>query len=111
MTFEQKFKKIKAKFDVADTSVLTKEFALQVVMMDEDCGGIYYIAYKNGEFAVEPYNYYDFTAEIIGNATEIDKVITGRCNAERAVNAGKVIVNGDIADVIAVASTVKKSKA
>ncbi|MBQ8827731.1 MAG: hypothetical protein IJZ90_01135 [Clostridia bacterium] len=111
MTFEQRFSKIKAKFAEADTSVITKPFAIQIVMSDEDCGGIYYIAYRNGVFACEPYNYYEHTAEIIGPAAEIEKVICGRCGAEKAAAAGKVIINGLMDDIITLAATVKKPAA
>ena len=68
---------------------------------------LYRFAYQKGNFACEPYNYCEHTAEVIGPVAEIEKVITGRCGAEKAVAAGKVIINGLMDDVLSLAASKK----
>ena len=71
MTFEKKFASLKTKFDKADLKKLPDDFAIQLTMTDEDCGGIFYIANKNGAFSVEPYDYKDNSAAVTGTAAAI----------------------------------------
>ena len=59
MTFIEKFTELKEKYGAVDESKLSESFAIQVEMTDEDCGGKFYVAYVNGVFAVEPYDYHD----------------------------------------------------
>lgn len=111
MIFEKKFQEFKDKFAAADTSKFASPFAMQVNMTDEDCGGIFYIAYVDGVFSVEPYDYVDRTSEIVGLSTEIKKVFSGRIGLEKAIAEGKVTVYGNPADVAALQASVKKPAA
>ena len=108
MIFEKKFQEFKEKFSTADTSKLTESFAMQVNMTDEDCGGIFYIAYIDGVFCVEPYDYVDRSSEIIGLSTEIKKVFSARIGLAKAIAEGKVAVYGNQDDVFYVQSVLKK---
>ena len=54
MTYMEKFEEIKAKFKNLNKAATKEEFAMQVTMTDEDCSGIFYIAYIDRNFAVEP---------------------------------------------------------
>ncbi len=82
MTFIEKFESLKKKLMKADVSKLTEQFAFQVNMTDEDCGGIFYIAYINGVFAVEPYDYCDRTALLTGLSADIAKLASGKIEVE-----------------------------
>ncbi len=108
MIFEKKFQEFKDKFADANLKELSGQFAMQVNMTDEDCGGIFYIANIDGVFSVEPYDYIDRTSEIIGLSTEIKKVFSSRIGLEKAINEGKVTVYGNPADVAAVQAILKK---
>ena len=104
MTFEKKFASLKTKFDKADLKKLPDDFAIQLTMTDEDCGGIFYIANKNGAFSVEPYDYKDNSAAVTGTAAAIAKLGTGTVDSSLSIN-------GDAAVVEALAGAYKKPAA
>ena len=111
MTFEKKFAEFKEKLAQADVSKLENPFAMQVNMTDEDCGGIFYVAFIGGCLSVEPYDYVDRTSEIIGLSTEIKKVFSARIGLEKALSEGKVIINGTVDDTRALQNALKKPTA
>ena len=78
MTFQEKFDEIKnAYYPRVDLKKLTRDFAIQVTMSDEDCGGTFYIAYINGIFAIEPYDYHDNTAMVDALSADLAAVLDG----------------------------------
>lgn len=92
MTFEKKFASLKTKFDKADLKKLPDDFAIQLTMTDEDCGGIFYIANKNGAFSVEPYDYKDNSAAVTGTAAAIAKLGTGTVDSSLSINGDATVV-------------------
>ena len=109
MTFEKKFTEFKEKIALADVSKLENPFAMQVNMTDEDCGGIFYVAFIDGELSIEPYDYVDRTSEIVGLSTEIKKVFSARIGLEKALSEGKIVINGAVEDTLAIQKALKKS--
>ncbi|MBS7299374.1 MAG: SCP2 sterol-binding domain-containing protein [Eubacteriales bacterium] len=107
MTFEQAFLKIKAKFDNADTSKLTNEFAIQVNMTDEDCGGAFYIQYTDGKLFVEPYDYRDNTADVTLNRADLNKILDKKLSVATALESNRLYINGNAEDFIAAAGVIK----
>ncbi len=107
MTFEQAFLKIKAKFDNADTSKLTNEFAIQVNMTDEDCGGAFYIQFTDGKLFVEPYDYRDNTADVTLARQDLNKILDKKLSIATALETGRLYINGNSEDFAAAASVVK----
>ena len=101
MTFEKKFDALKKKFDKADTKKFNEDFAIQVVMTDEDCGGIFYIANIDGNYAVEPYDYVDRTANVIAKAADVAKLADG-------VIAKTLVVEGNDKNIKDLAASLKK---
>jgi len=95
MDFIKRFEKIKEKFNSAETANLTSDFAIQVNMTDEDCGGAFYVANIDGVFSVEPYDYIDHTAMVTAPAAEFEKLIGRRIGFDTAVNSGKVVIDGN----------------
>ena len=74
MTYIEKFDSLKEKFAKVDTKKLSKDFAIQFTMTDEDCNGIFYIANIDGVYSVEPYDYVDNTATVTATAANIAKL-------------------------------------
>lgn len=107
MTFEQAFLKIKAKFDNADLSNLKNEFAIQVNMTDEDCGGAFYIQFADGKLFVEPYDYRDNTADVTLNRQDLNKILDKKLSVATALEGGRLYINGNAEDFILAASVVK----
>lgn len=108
MTFIEKFNQIKKKYGKIDESKLTENFAVQIEMTDEDCGGIFYIANMNGPFAVEPYDYYDNTASVKISSAVLEKILSCKADPMAEFSAGKIKVEGDISHALLVAELMKK---
>lgn len=108
MTFEQAFDKIKEKFVAADASK-TADFAMQITLTDEDCGGTLYAAVKGGVLAVEPYDYRDNTSVLNITKSALLAVLSGRSSLDKAVNNGEAVIYGDAANMAALKSTIKKA--
>lgn len=99
MTFEERFEKISTKFKKADISHLTNDFAIQVNLLDEDCGGIFYIANIGGSFSVEPYDYYDHTSMLSIMADDFMKIAAGTLSIDNGIAKGRFTVEGNISDI------------
>ena len=96
MTFEDKFEKFSLKLDEADKSTISEDFAVQVNLTDEDCGGAFYIAYMDGTFSVEPYDYCDHTAMLTTTADDFQKIISGKLSIDNGIESGRFCVDGNI---------------
>ena len=96
MTFIEKFEEIKKKIGKPDISRLTENFAIQINLTDEDCGGAFYIAYTDGELAIEPYDYHDNTASVSIRAKDLIDIITGKLDALAAIMTGILDVYGNV---------------
>lgn len=102
MTFEKKFETLKKSLVKADAKKLTENFAFQVNMTDEDCGGTFYIANLDGSLAVEPYDYKDNTAMLTGLSADVAKLAKGEV---------AVAVEGNVAQVEMFAKSFSKPAA
>ena len=109
MTFIEKFNQLKKKYGKIDESKLTENFAVQVEMTDEDCGGIFYVAYMNGPFAVEPYDYYDNTAIIKVSSKVLENILSCKTDPMDAFFAGEIKVEGDIGHALMLVELMKKA--
>lgn len=96
MTFIEKFEQIKKKFGKLDTSKLTENFAIQVNLTDEDCGGAFFVANFDGEVAIEPYDYYDNTAMVNVRAKDLIDAISGKLDVVGAMMNGTIEVFGNV---------------
>ncbi|MBQ4556050.1 MAG: hypothetical protein IJA60_00200 [Clostridia bacterium] len=110
MTFIEKFEQIKKKFGKVDTSKLTEDFAVQVNLTDEDCGGAFFVAYIDGEVAIEPYDYYDNTAMVNVKAKDLIDAIGGKLDVVGAMMNGTIEVFGNV-DHFSAMLTLKKPAA
>lgn len=111
MTFFEAFDNIKEKLSKADTSKLNGDFAMQVNMKNKDCGGTYYIAYMNGQLDVQPYDYKDHAVMITAMAGDITKIVEGRLDPVKALESGKIDVEGDLTVAAQFAGIVKPAPA
>lgn len=96
MTFIEKFEQIKKKFGKVDTSRVIENFAVQVNLTDEDCGGAFFVAYIDGDVAIEPYDYYDNTAMVNIKAKDLIDAIGGKLDVVGAIMGGTVEVFGNV---------------
>lgn len=110
MTFIEKFETIKKKMKNIESDALKEEFAIQVTMTDEDCGGIFYIANINSSFAVEPYNYYDNTLSVVCTSKTFVSIILGKISVSDAVKSGILEIYGNEKHAEILSVLVKKPK-
>ncbi len=96
MTFVEKSEQIKKKFGKLDTSKLTENFAVQVNLTDEDCGGAFFVANFDGDVAIEPYDYFDNTAVVNVKSKDLIDAIGGKLDVVGAMMNGTIEVFGNV---------------
>ena len=111
MTFEKKFAEFKKELEKRNASELPTDLAMQVTMTDEDCGGTFYIANIDGNFAVEPYDYVDNTVNIAAAAATLKDLLAGKLDGPDAMFRSLIEVNGNTAHALAVLGMKKKAAA
>lgn len=108
MTFIEKFDELKAKYGAIDESKLTENFAVQIELTDDDCGGIFYVAYMNAPFAVEPYDYHDNTASIAVSSQTLDDILSGKSDPVAEFLGGNLRVDGEMSHALMLVELMKK---
>ena len=82
MTYINAFEKIKEKLQKVTSENFTRDFAIQVNLVNKDCAGAFYVANLNGVFSLEPYDYKDNSAMITLMMGDFTKLVEGRLNVE-----------------------------
>lgn len=95
MTYEEIFSKAKELLTSGSTAGFKGDFAIQINITGEG-EGIFYIAFKNGALAVEPYDYRDNDAVLTASADDFLKIADGSLNAVLAFTTGKLKVDGSV---------------
>ena len=108
MTFIEQFEEFKKKINALNTKTLPQDLAIQVNIVDDDCGGAFYIANISGDFAIEPYDYRDFTAMLTASADVYTNILAGKLDATDAYFRGILQIEGNLDHALALASLKKK---
>lgn len=111
MTFEEKYTKLSKKLFEADILKFNEDFAIQITMDDEDCGGTFFAAFADGAYRVEPYDYVDNTACINVNADVLGKLIDKKLTVESALCDGLININGNTSHVAMLFDAIVKKTA
>ena len=82
MNFIQAFDSIKSSIKNFDSSKFDGNFAIQLTLKNKDCGGIFYIEYKDGILNIEPYNYYDNNVTITAGYSDLCKALGGKLSLD-----------------------------
>ena len=107
MTFQEAFEKLKVLIMTTDTSGFEGHFAIQVNLTNKDCGGIFYIEWKDNTLYVEPYDYYDRDVIVSAMAGDLSRILSGRMNPQKALESGKVQTEGNIDVLLTVLNAIK----
>ena len=110
MYFEEAFGKIKTSLQKTKLKASDNHFAIQVRMTDYDCGGTFYIEQKEGKFFVEPYNYFDFDADVEATFKDIKDIAEGKLDMKKAVADGKLIISGNLEELLSYGDKLKKAE-
>lgn len=108
MNYIEAFEVIKDLFKDANVKVFSNDCAIQVNMTDDDCGGAFYIEFKDGKLNVEPYDYVDRNALLTAPFKNLKEIVSGRCLITTAVAKEKAFVDGDIDVVATIMKAAKK---
>lgn len=108
MTFIEKFNALKKKYGKIDESKLSENFAVQIELTDDDCGGIFYVAYMDSPFAFEPYDYYDNTVSIKVSSKVLENILSCKSNAMEEFSNGNLQVEGDVSHALMLVELMKK---
>ena len=112
MTYMEKFEYLKKTYGKKpDMSKLTEDFAAQITMTDDDCHGIFYVAYLNGTLAVEPYDYHDNTVAITVNSVLLEDILKGKADAVQAYKDGALQAEGNLGHALMMIGALKKEPA
>lgn len=110
MTFKEKFEKISKKLFKADITKFDEAFAIQITMSDEDCGGTFFVAYSDGTYRIEPYDYVDNTINIFVDSATLEKIIDKKLTVEAAVYGALLSYNGNLGHLTALFEAIEKKK-
>lgn len=100
MTFEEKYGKISKKLIKADITKFTENFAIQITMDDEDCGGTFFVASIDGAYMVEPYDYVDSTVNINITAAALEKLVDKKLTVDEAFANDLITANGNADHIV-----------
>ena len=109
MTFIKKFEALNKKYGKIDESKLTENFAVQIELTDDDCGGIFYVAYANGKpFEVQPYDYHDNTASVKVSSKVLENILSCKADAVAQYQEGKIAIEGNLCHALMIVDLMKK---
>jgi putative sterol carrier protein len=110
MTYEKIFGDVKKSLMKADISKLNREFAIQCNIQGEGEGS-FYIAFKEGVFSVEPYDYNDNDAQLFASGDTFMKMFSKKICGKEAFEQGLLGFEGDVGVVIALGGLEAKEAA
>ena len=96
MTFKEKFDELKANYGTVDEKLLTEPFAVQINMTEDESSGTFYVAYINGVFSIEPYDYHDHTAMITVPVQTLEALLSKQADAVALYLEGGLQVEGSL---------------
>lgn len=95
MAFEQSFEQIQKALKNAKGSSIHGHLAVEIVINDEENAGIGYVEVTDGQVRVEPYDYWDHDARLIGTAADLAAVLSGKVPFDEALANGKIFIQGE----------------
>lgn len=110
MDYFEAFEKVKKSLEKLPVPKLPRPFAVQVRLMDEDCGGIFYVRISDGTLVAEPYDYYDNDADILTHLGTLLDILSGKLDIKKAVSDKTISVSGNIEALTGFFAGIKKDK-
>jgi putative sterol carrier protein len=99
MTYKQIFGDVKKSLMKADVSNIAREFAIQCNIQGEGEGS-FYIAFKDGIFSVEPYDYNDRDAQLFASGETFMQMFAKKIDGMKAFELGLLGFDGDVDAVL-----------
>ena len=106
MTYEELVKKVKKVVEKIDTGAVKEHAAIEIDIEGEG-EGAFYVELDKDKVAVEPYEYYDNDCRIRTGAETLIDLVTGKLDAVKALEDGKISVDGDIEKALVLSNVLK----
>ena len=106
MTYEELVKKVKKVVEKIDTGAVKEHAAIEIDIEGEG-EGAFYVELDKNKVAVEPYEYYDNDCRIRTGAETIIELVTGKSDVVKALEDGKISVDGDIEKALVLSGALK----
>ncbi len=111
MAFYEAYDKIKAALKNAKGNTVEGHLAVELVITDEENAGICYLEVADGAVRVEPYDYFDHHARLIGRSDDLAAILSGKLDFDTALKEEKLFVEGDINRGMEVKKIIRKPAA
>ena len=95
MTYEELVKLAKDTYEKADASAVKEHVAIQFNVTGE-AEGAFYLEVKDGQVAVEPYEYYDRDVIVTADDAVLKDIADGKLGLEKAYLTGKIKAEGNL---------------
>ena len=106
MTYEELVKKVKKVVEKIDKGAVKEHAAIEIDIEGEG-EGAFYVELDKDKVAVEPYEYYDNDCRIHTGAETLIDLVTGKIDAVKALEDGKISVDGDIEKALVLSDVLK----
>lgn len=108
MAFYEAYEKIKAAMKTAKAKDVQGHLAVELVITDEENAGIAYLEVSEGTVRIEPYDYFDHDARIIGHSDDLAAVLAGKLDFDKAIAEEKLFIEGDTTRAMEVKKIIRK---
>ena len=106
MTYEELVKKVKKVVEKIDKGAIKEHAAIEIDIEGEG-EGAFYVELDKDKVAVEPYEYYDNDCRIRTGAETLIDLVNGKIDAVKALEDGKISVDGDIEKALVLSGAFK----
>ena len=108
MAFPEAFDKIKGALKNAKGKAVDGHLAVEIVLNDEENAGIGYLEVSDHEVRVEPYDYWDHEARLIGRAEDLVAIFSGKLEWDTALAQEKLFIEGSLDRAMEVKKLIRK---
>lgn len=108
MGFYEAFDKMKAALKNAKGTAIDGHLALELVFTDEENAGIAYLEVADHQVRIEPYDYMDHDARLIGKSSDLAALFSGKLAWDTALAEEKLFIEGDLGQAEKAKSLIRK---
>lgn len=108
MAFYEAYEKIKGALKTVKSKNAPEHLAVELVITDEESAGIAYLEVSGGAVRIEPYDYFDHDARLIGRSDDLAAVLSGKLDFDTALSQEKLFIEGDVERAMLVKHIIRK---